>query len=346
LPATVSDRWNWDFEDERGRSPTSQDGLTVASRDRDSAPPDHTIAPDAPPEARGGPPYDARVRRRRGVAALLACVVVAAAVAVLVSNYGGHSSAASTARRAVTGAHLARAPMRAREKPEDDQDAAVSSVLAYTPFVKEGGTRGRDIALTFDDGPGPYTPGVLSVLERYRVHATFFVIGKMLRYFSASTAREIRDGDVIGDHTETHPEMALLSAHEQYEELFEQIVRVELLRGRRPVLFRPPYGSFDATTMRQLRRLHLLMTLWSVDTGDYLQPGVSVIVQRVLAGAHPGAIILMHDAGGTRTQTIAALPTIIADLRARGFHLVTVPQLLRDDPPAPGQPLPPNLSGD
>ncbi len=218
--------------------------------------------------------------------------------------------------------------------------------MAYTPFVKEGGDRGHDVALTFDDGPGPYTPGVLDVLEHLHVRATFFEIGEMLRYFSASTLRELRDGDVIGDHTETHPEMATLSAHAQHEELFEQIARVELLGGPRPVLFRPPYGSFNATTMRELHTLHLLMVLWSVDTGDYLQPGVSVIVQRALAGAHPGAIILMHDAGGTRTQTIAALPRIIRKLRARGFRLVTVPELLRDDPPTPGQPLPSSLRGD
>jgi peptidoglycan-N-acetylglucosamine deacetylase len=231
-------------------------------------------------------------------------------------------------------------------KPEAEEDQAVAAVLAYTPFVKEGGARGRDIALTFDDGPGPYTPGVLDVLERLHVHATFFAIGAMERYFSASTVRELRDGDVVGDHTETHPEMALLSAHEQHEELFEQIARIELLGGPRPLLFRPPYGSYDATTMRELRALHLLMVLWSVDTGDYLRPGVGVIVKRVLAGAHPGAIILMHDGGGDRSQTIAALPTIIRALRSRGFHLVTVPQLLADDPPPPGQQLPGSLSGD
>jgi peptidoglycan-N-acetylglucosamine deacetylase len=98
--------------------------------------------------------------------------------------------------------------------------------------------------------------------------------------------------------------------------------------------------------MRELRQLHLLMVLWSVDTGDYLHPGVPAIVQRVLAGARPGAIMLMHDAGGDRSQTIAALPTIIKDLHARGFDLVTVPQLLADDPPPRGEQLPPSLSGD
>jgi peptidoglycan/xylan/chitin deacetylase (PgdA/CDA1 family) len=98
--------------------------------------------------------------------------------------------------------------------------------------------------------------------------------------------------------------------------------------------------------MRQLKSLGLLMVLWSVDTGDYLQPGVPVIVERALAGAHSGAIILMHDAGGARAQTVAALPGIIRGLRSRGYRIVTVPQLMMDDPPPPGQPLPTSLSGD
>src|SRR6202030_1595381 len=126
---------------------------------------------------------------------------------------------------------------------------------------------------------------LLSVLERLHVRATFFEIGAMLRYFSASTIRELRDGDVVGDHTETHPELARLSAHDQREQLFEQIARIELVGGPRPRLFRPPYGSFNATTLRELRALHLLMVLWSVDTGDYLQPGVPAIVPRAVAGA-------------------------------------------------------------
>ncbi len=284
-----------------------------------------------------------QIRRRRSAAALVTVSAVALILATLPGAGHGRPVARATAR---ADTHARARRTRPQRAPEADPDAAVASVLAYTPFVKEGGDRGRDIALTFDDGPGPYTPGVLEVLERMHVHATFFEIGKMLQYFSSSTVREIRDGDVIGDHTETHPEMALLSAHDQHEQLFEQIARIELLGGPRPTLFRPPYGSYDATTMRELHALHLLMVLWSDDTEDYLQPGVAAIVERALAGAHPGAIILMHDAGGTRTQTIAALPTIISDLRARGFRLVTVPQLLREDPPPPGQTLPSSLRGD
>jgi peptidoglycan-N-acetylglucosamine deacetylase len=277
----------------------------------------------------------------------MATLVILAALALIlavVALPGSHHARAASTLATPLNKQSARG--RATNKPLESPDTAVKAVLAYTPFVKEGGDRGRDIALTFDDGPGPYTPGVLSVLERLHVHATFFVIGEMLRYFSASVERELRDGDVVGDHTETHPELATLSAHDQHEELFEQIARIELLDGPRPVLFRPPYGSYNATTMRELRALHLLMVLWSADTGDYLQPGVSVIVERALAGAHPGAIILMHDAGGTRTQTIEALPTIIRGLRARGYNLVTVPEMLRDDPPPAGRPLPTNLRGD
>jgi peptidoglycan/xylan/chitin deacetylase (PgdA/CDA1 family) len=313
----VPPHWDWDFEEQRGTAGRSSGESDIARARRTQA------------------------RRRGGAAAVAILVLLATIVAVASATH--HARAAS---RAPTRHSAPQAKARPQSIPENDQDEVVASVLAYTPFVKEGSSRARDIALTFDDGPGPYTPGVLAVLEHFHVHATFFEIGEMLRYFSASTLRELRDGDVVGDHTETHPEMASLSAHAQREELFDQIARIELLGGPRPVLFRPPYGSYDATTMRELHALHLLMVLWSVDTDDYLQPGVSTIVQRALAGARPGAIILMHDAGGTRTQTIEALPRIIRALRARDFRLVTVPQLLRNDPPPPGQALPSSLSGD
>jgi peptidoglycan/xylan/chitin deacetylase (PgdA/CDA1 family) len=248
--------------------------------------------------------------------------------------------------RVAGGGRLGAASFGGLGASEHKHRETVNGVLAYTPFVRKGGGRARDIALTFDDGPGPYTPRVLKVLERFHVHATFFAIGEMERYFAASTVRELRDGDVVGDHTETHPEMASLTPRQQHNQLLDQIARIELLGGRRPILFRPPYGSYNATTMRELRAMHLLMVLWSIDAGDYLRPGTGQIVRHVLAGARPGAIVLLHDAGGDRSQTIAALPLIISKLRARGFHLVTVPQLLAEDPPAPGQPLPASLSGD
>jgi peptidoglycan/xylan/chitin deacetylase (PgdA/CDA1 family) len=338
-------RWSWDFEDERPAAGTEAAGPpspTKADERPGATPtPNGGERPGAKP---GGAPSgptrrNVSIRRRRtlaavGLLALLAVIVAAA------SAGSGHKKAHPKPTETI---HAVR---RAPTDPEQEEAAGVRSVLAYTPFVKEGAGTKKEIALTFDDGPGPFTPQVLSVLEHHRVRATFFVIGRMLRYFGASTVREIEDGDVIGDHTENHPMLAHLSAHDQYEELFEQIARVELLGGRRPTLFRPPYGSFNATTFRELKRLHLLMVLWSVDTDDYEQPGVPTIVQRALEGAQPGAIILLHDAGGQRQQTIEALPQIIKGFRDRGYKLVTVPRLLADDPPPQGEPIPPNLSGD
>jgi peptidoglycan-N-acetylglucosamine deacetylase len=297
----------------------------------------------------GRPPEVAKdlFRRRRLSAGLVALAVLALTIGALTTGSSGTSSdsTASAARQRAHagGPHLSAAQTHALVHQKEEQ--AIDSVLTYTPAVVQGGTKGNELALTFDDGPGPYTQQLVRTLNALHVQATFFAIGEEERYFSDGTLLELRSGDPVEDHTETHPMMALLSARDQREELQEQIYRIQLLGGPTPRLFRPPYGSFDATTLRELKRLHLLMILWSTDTGDYTRPGVAAIVQRVLAGAHPGAIVLMHDAGGDRSQTIAALPAIVRGLRARGLRPVTVPRLLLDDPPPPGQPIPTNLSG-
>ncbi len=320
----MSPRWNWDFEDEQR-----------AARKAATAPPLPAQRPL---------PRDPRARfRRRRLGAIAGFVVLLVVLIVALSgSHGGGSTSSAGTRSAARKAALAPPPVN--ELARDEK--GVDSVLAYTPFVKEAGAQGKDVALTFDDGPGPYTPQILDVLEREHVPATFFVIGQEIHDFSSSTEREIRDGFTIGDHTENHPMLAHLSAHDQKEQLFEQAARIELLGGRRPRLFRPPYGSFNTTTFHVLHQMKMLMVLWSVDTGDYEQPGVETIVKRALEGAKPGAIILMHDAGGNREETVAALPQVIHALRARGFHLVAVPRLLADDPPPRGLPLPTSLAGD
>jgi peptidoglycan/xylan/chitin deacetylase (PgdA/CDA1 family) len=281
-------------------------------------------------------------RRRRAGAALVLVAILALLIGALASGGTSHPPKPKPSPRPAKAQPTAAALTQALAEKQED---AINSVIAYTPAVVQGGTKGNDVALTFDDGPGPYTQQLVDTLGALHVQATFFAIGLEERYFSQGTLQELRSGDVVGDHTETHPMMAQLSAHDQREQLQEQVYRIQLLGGPTPRLFRPPYGSFDATTFRELRHLHMLMILWSTDTGDYARPGVQAIVQRALAGAHPGAIILMHDAGGDREETIAALPAIVRGLRARGLRPVTVPQLLLDDPPPPGQPIPTNLSG-
>jgi peptidoglycan-N-acetylglucosamine deacetylase len=300
-------------------------------------------SPQTPSSSRS-PALQARFRRRRAAGVLALVGVLALAIGVSLSHGGTRHHA--HAHRPHLAAAQALTPAERRARRAGAEARAIDRVLAYTPAIKAGGTRGHELALTFDDGPGPYTQQLVGVLNALHVQATFFAIGEQERYFSAGTLAELRAGDVVGDHTETHPMMALLSAHEQHEELFEQILRIQLLGGPTPRLFRPPYGSFNATTFSQLRGLHLLMVLWSDDTSDYAKPGVAAIVQRALAGAYPGAIILMHDGGGDRSETIAALPAIVRGLRKRGLQPVTIPRLMLDDPPPPGQPIPTSLAGD
>jgi peptidoglycan-N-acetylglucosamine deacetylase len=286
-----------------------------------------------------------RYRRRRAVAGLGLLAILALLITAVGSHGGTHHDRAVSDPAAHTAVpRLTPAQQQARTHRAEEN--AIDSVLAYTPAITSGGSKGHELALTFDDGPGPYTQQLVGVLNRLHVHATFFAIGEEERYFSAGTTLELHSGDVVGDHTETHPMMASLSAHDQREELVEQIARIELLGGPRPRLFRPPYGSFNATTFGLLHQLRLLMVLWSTDTSDYTLPGVPAIVQSALAGAHPGAIILMHDAGGDRSETIAALPTIVKGLRRKGLEPVTIPRLMLDDPPPHGRPLPTSLAGD
>jgi peptidoglycan/xylan/chitin deacetylase (PgdA/CDA1 family) len=302
------------------------------------------MAARQPPPSRQHEHEEHVYRRRRVVAGILALALIALLIAAL-SSHGGsaHTRAKADPRVKAT---VRRTPAEAQALMRAAEEKAIDHVLSYTPAITAGGPHGNEVALTFDDGPGPYTQRLVTELGRLGVHATFFAIGNQERYFSPGTQLELRSGDVVGDHTESHPMMASLSAHDQYEQLFEQIARIELLDGPRPRLFRPPYGSFNATTFKLLHKLHLLMVLWSTDTEDYKLPGVAAIEQSALAGAHPGAIILMHDAGGDRSQTIAALPAIVAGLRRKGLRPVTIPRLMLDDPPPPGQPLPSSLAGD
>ena len=212
------------------------------------------------------------------------------------------------------------------------ENAAIDRTLAYTPYVRIAGAQHREIALTFDDGPGPYTPQVLAILQREHVPATFFEVGILERYFNASTTAIAADGDAIGDHTEVHAPMSRLSPAKQRAQLLEQASAIERYGASFPRLFRPPYGLWNSVTLALLHRYRMLMVLWTVDTSDYRRPGVPAILDATVHGARPGAIILLHDAGGDRSQTVAALPKIISALRRRHYQLVTVPRLLLDNP--------------
>ena len=220
-----------------------------------------------------------------------------------------------------------------RSRVQRREDRAIRRVLRRHSVVSAGGGRRREVALAFHEGPGPYTPQVLKVLRRMHSPATFFDIGSQLIYFSDAALAAHRHGFPIGNMTESYAGLIHLSKARQRREIRNQAARLRSLGIPSPRLFSPPYGAWNRKTIAVLRRLGMLMVLGNVDTGDSNQPGVKAIVRRALRGARPGAIILLHDAGGDRTQTVQALPSIVRGLRSRGYKLVTVPRMMLRDPP-------------
>jgi peptidoglycan-N-acetylglucosamine deacetylase len=165
------------------------------------------------------------------------------------------------------------------------------------------------------------------MLERNRTPATFFMIGKQVTGVFGSTLRhELRAGDALGDHTFTHPD--LTRSGNVYGQLENTIKAIRAQTGYTPCVFRPPYGAYDASVLQTARSLGLATVMWDVDPTDWALPGTAAIEQRVLAQVRPGSIIISHDGGGRRGQTLSAYPHIIAALRARGYRFETIPQLL------------------
>jgi peptidoglycan/xylan/chitin deacetylase (PgdA/CDA1 family) len=189
------------------------------------------------------------------------------------------------------------------------------------------GPRRREVAIGFDDGPSRETPAFVRMLERSRAPATFFMIGKLVSApYRDMLLRELRDGDVLGDHTFTHADLTRSGGASA--QLHQTIAAIRSLTGYTPCVFRPPYGAYDKSVIRSARALGLATVLWNVDPSDYLQPGTGTIERRILAQVQPGSIIISHDGGGSRRQTLAAYPRVIAKLRARGYRIVTIPELL------------------
>jgi peptidoglycan/xylan/chitin deacetylase (PgdA/CDA1 family) len=202
-------------------------------------------------------------------------------------------------------------------------------VLGYPLY---GGNIHRpEIALTFDDGPNPpYTSQILTILHTYGVKATFFVIGTNAATYPNLVQQEYQDGHVVGNHTWTHPDLTQLTVFQVRDQLQRTSEEMRAITGVSPSIFRPPGGNFNETVQSVAASLGLSTIVWDVDPRDWSQPGVDVIIQRVLATVHNGSIILLHDGGGDRSETVAALPTIITTLEQRGFQFVTIPRLIQD----------------
>jgi peptidoglycan-N-acetylglucosamine deacetylase len=187
------------------------------------------------------------------------------------------------------------------------------------------GSRGRKrVALSFDDGPSAYTPKILRILNREHAKATFFEIGAQVPGFAASARTVIDSGDEIGNHSMHH------EARPGSASMRETSRRIERATGFQPCLFRPPGGSFDSREVSDARGLGMSTVVWDVDPRDWSMPGAGAIYSRVVSAVRPGSIVVMHDGGGNRSQTVAALPQIIHTLHGRGYRMVTVTRLLNE----------------
>lgn len=206
--------------------------------------------------------------------------------------------------------------------------AAAGRLARHGRRVRPAGAAPQ-VALTFDDGPNPpYTGQILGILARYQVPATFFCIGLQASAHPAELARMAAAGHGLGNHTWSHPFLPDLSRAQLTEQLDRTDEAVARAAGCGPGLFRPPYGSRSPDVLRWLGERGTPIVLWDVDPSDWARPGAAVIAGRVLMQARPGTIILMHDGGGDRSQTVAALPLVIEGLLDRGYRFTRADTLL------------------
>jgi peptidoglycan/xylan/chitin deacetylase (PgdA/CDA1 family) len=204
----------------------------------------------------------------------------------------------------------------------------VGCVPGGASYVTNGSRSRRVIALTFDDGPWNDTPQFLSVLEQKHVPATFFWIGQQVStYGPAVYRRMLADGDVIGDHTWNHANVSGAGSFAAGQ-ISSTASAIRGLTGLRPCLFRAPGGAVSSALISVARSMGFITIGWDVDPRDWSRPGTGAIYSNVVGNAQSGSIVLQHDGGGDRSQTLAALPREIDTLRARGYTFVTIPQLL------------------
>ena len=185
-------------------------------------------------------------------------------------------------------------------------------------------TQEKVIALTFDDGPDPIdTPDVLDILKEKNVRATFFVLGQAAQANPDLLKRLVMEGHEIGNHSFNHD----YQQRRLVEEMNQTDQEVFILTGTHTYFYRPPGGFLSKNQLETVRKNGHIVALWSVDSKDWRNPGVKQIVDNVIKNVFPGAIILMHDGGYQRTQTVKALGPIIDALRERSYRLATLSEL-------------------
>ncbi|MFH8618873.1 polysaccharide deacetylase family protein [Streptomyces sp. NPDC017979] len=274
---------------------------------------------------------------RRSVLRIAAGLGALATAGLLVTEGTGEQAAAPKAGPVGAGAPAAGAPgtsvhrVRASAYRLQPMTTVPQRARRTRPPVREHPflslpAEGRSMFLTFDDGPDPnYTPDILTTLRRYGVPAMFFVCGEMVAQQRDLLRQMSEDGHVIGNHTWSHPLMPSLSAARIRSEMGRTSDAVEGVLGHPPLWYRAPFGAWNRLSFQVGAELGMEPLGWTVDTLDWTEPGAGTIVSRVLDGAGPGVVVLSHDAGGDRSQSVSALRNYLPKLLDAGYR-ITVPQ--------------------
>ena len=232
--------------------------------------------------------------------------------------------------------HRVRTPAATDQVPDRILDGGpVIDARAATP-AKSLEIPDHRLVLTFDDGPDPvWTPKVLDKLKKYHAHGVFFVTGTMASRYPALVKRMVDEGHEVGLHTFNHPDLSFQTRSRIDWELSQNQLALAGAAGIRTSLFRPPYSSFaDAMdnkswpVARHLGSLGYITVLDSIDSEDWQRPGAAAIVEGATPKGDKGSIVLMHDSGGDRSQTVAALDRYLPDMRARGFTFANLTEAL------------------
>jgi peptidoglycan-N-acetylglucosamine deacetylase len=222
------------------------------------------------------------------------------------------SAASPSAGHAELARHAARPPRRGQPR------------LAYGQVMHTVDDGPKVVALTIDDGPSPvYTPQVLAILRRYGVTASFSMIGRNAAAFPGIAREVAAAGHMIVNHTWNHYNLGYMSAVAVQDEISRATDAIHAATGERPGMFRAPYGVWPPAVFRYCTRAGLTPLAWSVDPRDWSRPGVGAIVRDIVADTRTGSIILEHDGGGNRSQTVAALKIWLPRLLEAGYQFTT-----------------------
>jgi peptidoglycan-N-acetylglucosamine deacetylase len=201
--------------------------------------------------------------------------------------------------------------------------------------VWAGPTDAKAVALTFDDGPSPvYTPQIMALFKLYQAHGTFFVTGHRVEQYPGLVQDLIKGGHEVGNHSFSHPRLTKIAQVSRAQELEHTAVDLDLLGcPQSERLFRPPYSAFDDRLKAYLANTHRCLVLWSIDSGDWRGLAAPAIIKNVLSRVRNGSIIIFHDNNeddrADRHPTVEALKTILPALKAAGYRMVTVSELLQ-----------------